>query len=78
VNVGAVATPDAFVLTVAVFVGPGNVPLAPDAGAVNVTEKLGITTPPASFTTAAMFVANAVFTVAVCGVPATGVIVAGT
>jgi uncharacterized membrane protein len=67
VNVAEVATPLAFV--VAVFTPPANVPLAPLPGAVNVT-----TTPltglfDASRTVACSAAANAVFTVALCGVP---------
>jgi hypothetical protein len=67
VNVAEVATPLAFV--VAVFTPPANVPLAPDAGGVNVT-----TTPltglfPASVTVATSGAAKAVLIVALCGVP---------
>jgi hypothetical protein len=67
VNVAEVATPEAFV--VAVLTPPANVPLAPDAGGVNVT-----TTPltglfPASVTVATKGAANAVLMVALCGVP---------
>jgi len=77
VNAGAVATPLAFVVTVAVVEPPANVPLAPLAGAVNVTA-----TPPsrlllASFTVAASVVAKLVFTVALCGVPEVAVMLAG-
>ena len=37
VNAGEAATPLEFVVVVAVFVAPANVPLAPVAGAANVT-----------------------------------------
>jgi hypothetical protein len=37
VNAGEVATPLELVVAVAVFVAPANVPLAPVAGAANVT-----------------------------------------
>ena len=75
VKVAEVATPLA--LVVAVFTPPANVPLAPLVGGVNVT-----TTPltglfPASFTVACSCVANAVLTVALCGVPAVAVMLAG-
>src|SRR5438128_1261112 len=48
VNTGAVATPDPFALNVVVFVAPWKVPLAPLAGAVNVTLAFGTGTLPAS------------------------------
>jgi hypothetical protein len=75
VNVADVATPLAFV--VAVFTPPANVPLAPLGGAVNVT-----TTPltglfAASRTVACSCTANAVLIVALCGVPAVAVTLAG-
>jgi hypothetical protein len=75
VNAGAVATPLAFV--VAVFTPPAKVPLAPLVGAANVT-----TTPlnrllPASRTVAWSCVANAELIVALCGVPAVAVTLAG-
>jgi hypothetical protein len=76
VNVFAVAMPWASV--VAVF-PPVNAPLAPfTAGfTVNVTITPLTRFPPASFTVACRFVANAVLTVALCGVPAVAVTVAG-
>jgi len=71
-----VATPLAFVLALAVFEPPVNVPLAPLAGAVKVTDTLGTALPAASFTVACRAVANAALIVALCGVPAVAVIVA--
>ena len=67
VNAGAVATPEEFVLTVAL---PENVPLAPEPGAANVTEIPLAGFPNVSVTAACSAVANAVPTVALCGVPA--------
>ncbi len=68
-NDGAVATPLPFVVAVAVVTPPANVPVAPVAGAVNVTA-----TPPsrlllASLTAAVSRVPKLVFTVALCEVP---------
>ena len=80
VNVGAVATPLAFVVTIAVnppFVPPVNVPLAPLAGAVNVTEAPLTRFPPLSFTVACNAVAKAIVTGVLCGVPAVAVMLAG-
>jgi hypothetical protein len=74
VNVVDVATPDEFV--VAVFV-PLNDPLAPLDGGVNVTTTPPTGFPLASFTVACSGDANAVFTVALCGVPPVAVIDAG-
>jgi hypothetical protein len=73
---GAAATPDAFVAIVIVVVLLPNRPDAPDAGAVNVTftPETGLLL--ASFTVTARAFANAVLTVADCGVvPAFAVIV---
>jgi hypothetical protein len=64
VNVGAVAIPDAFVDAFATKTLPGKLPDAPDPGAVNVTEKLGITTLAASLTIACNAVPKSVPTVA--------------
>jgi hypothetical protein len=63
VNAGAVATPLAFVVTVAVAPAPGaaNAPLAPVDGAVNVTETPAMPLLLASVTVTAS-AANAVFT----------------
>jgi hypothetical protein len=68
VNTPDVATPLAFV--VAVFTPPANVPLAPLAGALNVTTTPLTGLLPASFTVATSGAANAVLIVALCGVPA--------
>jgi hypothetical protein len=72
----AEATPDAFVATTIVAVLLLNTPEAPVLGAVNVTFTPGTALPPASFTVTARAFANAVLTVADCGVvPAFAVIV---
>jgi hypothetical protein len=65
---GAVATPDALVNTVIVAVPLLKVPLAPTPGAVNVTMTLGTGLLPESFTVTPSAFANALFTVADCGV----------
>ena len=78
-NFGAVATPLAFVVTVAVAPVPGaaNVPLAPLPGAVNVTLAPLIGFPPLSVTVTARLAPNAAVTAALCGVvPATTVMMA--
>jgi hypothetical protein len=75
VNVAAVATPCA--LVTAVFTPPANVPLAPLTGAANVTVTPLTGLLRLSFTVACMAVANAVLTVAPCGVPAVAVMLAG-
>src|SRR5260370_1137003 len=75
VNVAAVATPLPFVVAVVDAVPFANVPLAPLAGAVKVTTTPLIGLFEASFTVACRGVANAVLTVALCGVPAVAVIV---
>ena len=75
VNTAEVATPLVFV--VAVFTPPAKVPLAPLPGAVNVTTTPLTRLFAASRTVACSGVANAVLTVALCGVPAVGVILAG-
>src|SRR5215472_6308295 len=67
VNVFDVATPLAFV--VAVFTPPANVPLAPEAGGVNVTTTPLTGLPPLSVTVATSGAANAVLIGALCGVP---------
>lgn len=68
VRTGAVATPKAFV--VAVLTPPAKVPLAPLAGAVNVTVTPLTGLLKESLTVACSWVANAVLIVALCGVPA--------
>jgi len=75
VNVADVATPLAFV--VAVFTPPANVPLAPLPGAVNVTTTPFTGLFAASLTVATNGAANAVLTVALCGVPLVAVMLAG-
>src|SRR5438093_1313504 len=67
--------PDA--LVVAVLAPPENVPLAPLPGAANVTSTPLTGLPKESLTVAWNAVANAVFTVAFCGVPAVAAILAG-
>ena len=76
VSAGAVATPLAFVTAVAEAEEP-NAALAPLDGAVNVTVTPLIGLPPVSFTVACSAVANAVLMVALCGVPAVAVMLAG-
>src|SRR5215472_6537683 len=71
VKTAAVATPEAFV--VAVLTPPANVPLAPLAGALNVTVTPLTKLPKGSLTVACSCVAKAVFTVALWGVPAVAV-----
>src|SRR6202035_4329188 len=74
---GEVATPFEFVVAVAVLEEvPLNVPLAPVAGAVNVTVRPGTGLEALSSTVALRGNANAVLTVAVCGVPPVAVMVA--
>ena len=75
VNTAAVATPKE--LVVAVVTPPANVPLAPLPGAVKVTVTPLTRLFDASFTVACNAVVNAVFTVALCGVPAVAVMLAG-
>jgi hypothetical protein len=75
--VGAVATPLEIVCTLAVKADPGNVPLAPFPGAVNVTDAWFTGLPFASFTVACSAVANAVFIPVLCPDPAVLVITAG-
>jgi hypothetical protein len=75
VKTADVAIPCAFV--VAVFTPPANVPLAPLAGAVNVTATPLTGLFPASFTVACSCVGNAVLRLALCGVPAVAVILVG-
>ena len=65
----AVAMPALFVVAVAVADAP-NRPLAPDAGAVNVTRAPATGLLKLSATLAAIAVGNAAPIVAVCGVPA--------
>jgi hypothetical protein len=76
VNVGAIAVPVASVVAVAVVLPPVNVPLAPLPGAVNVTTTPLRALPPLSFTTAFKG-AKAVLITTLCGVPDTGVTLAG-
>ena len=68
VKAGAVATPLALVTTLAVA-DPLNFPVAPLAGAVNVTVAPLTGLPPLSVTKACNGVANTVLIGAVCGVP---------
>jgi hypothetical protein len=75
VNAVAVATPLLLVVAVAVAELP-NFPLAPLAGAVKVTTTPLTGLLPASLTVACSAVANAVLTVALCGVPAEAVMLA--
>jgi hypothetical protein len=74
VKTGAVASPEAFV--VAVLIPPAKVPLGPLVGAVNVTVKPLTGLLRESLTAACSCTANAVLTVALCGVPAVAVMLA--
>ena len=74
INVGAVATPPASVCTDARL---PNVPLAPKAGALNVTVTPAIKFPPASLTIAFKGVPNAALTAALCPEPCVAKTVAG-
>jgi hypothetical protein len=67
VKTADVATPDAFV--VAVLTPPANVPLAPLAGAVNITITPLTKFPPESLTVTTSGVEKAVLMVVLCGVP---------
>jgi hypothetical protein len=75
VNDTEVATPAE--LVVAVFTPPAKLPLAPLAGAVNVTVAPETGFPKESFTVAWKGLANAVLMAVVCGVPPVAVIDAG-
>src|SRR5258708_4507693 len=75
VNVADVATPLAFV--VAVLTLPAKVPLAPLVGGVNVTSTPLTGLLEESLTVACSCATNAVLTLALCGVPAVAVTVAG-
>jgi hypothetical protein len=77
VNVVEVATPLALVVAIVVFVPFAKVPLAPEAGAVNVTVTPLTGFEPLSSTVATRGAANAVLIVALCGVPLVAVIDAG-
>src|SRR6267142_1583983 len=70
VNAGAAATPLASVFTVTDVTDPGKVPLAPLAGAMNVTGTFWSGLLPVSVTLACRAVPNAAPIVALCGVPA--------
>ena len=74
-KIAAVAIPCAFV--VAVFTPLANVPPAPLAGAAKVTVMPLTGLIVESFAVACSCAANAVLTVALCGVPAVAVMLAG-
>jgi hypothetical protein len=76
VNAGAVATPLLLVVAVTLAPVPAKLPLAPFAGAVNVTVTPLTALLLASFTVVCSAVRNAVLTVALCGVPAVAVMLA--
>ena len=78
VIVGAVATPLPLVVAVAVVKPPVKVPLAPLAGAVNVTVRPLSRLLLASLTVAPRGVPKLVFTVALCEAPLVAVMLAGT
>src|SRR5260370_33010685 len=75
VKTAAVAIPEAFV--VAVVTPPANVPLAPLPGDAKVTAAPLTGLLRESFTAACRWIANAVFTVALCDAPAVAVMLAG-
>ena len=77
VKVGAVASPLLLVVTAVVVNPPAKVPLAPLVGAVKVTVTPLTGLLLASLTVADSAVAKLVFTVALCGVPAVAVMLAG-
>ena len=77
VKIGAVATPLATVFTVTDVTDPGNVPLAPLAGAVNVTATPDTGFPPLSVALACRAVPNAVPIVVLCPEPAVAIMFAG-
>jgi hypothetical protein len=76
IGAGAVATPLEFVDAAAVA-EPLKLALAPELGAVNVTVTPLTGLPLAFVTVAWRAVAKAMFTVALCGVPAVAVMFAG-
>jgi hypothetical protein len=75
-NIGAAARPFASLVDVTVRRLPGNVPLAPEAGAVKVTTTPATAFPVESLTLATIFAAKAVLTCALWGVPAAAVTLA--
>lgn len=77
VNVGDVATPDAFVVTATRPTPPVKVPVAPKPGAAKVTLTPATGLPPASLTVATKGAAKAVLTAALCPPPLVAVIEAG-
>jgi hypothetical protein len=77
VNVGDVATPEAFVATVAVTPPPVNVPLAPEPGAVKVTLAPGTGLLPESMTVAVRGLPKAVLTCAFWPLPEVAAMVVG-
>jgi hypothetical protein len=76
VNVGAVATPCAFVVAVATFPPAAKVPPAPFPDATNVTVTPFTGLPLASFTVACSAVVNDVLIMALCPEPALAVMLA--
>jgi hypothetical protein len=77
VNTFEVATPLEFVVSVSVAAAGvvANVPLAPDAGAVKVTDVPAPTGVPFEYTVACSGAANGWLTCALCGVPLVAAIV---
>ena len=76
-NVAAVATPLLLVVAAVVLTPPVKIPLAPLAGAVKVTVAPLTALLLASLTVAASAAPKFVLTVALCGVPAVAVMLAG-
>jgi hypothetical protein len=77
VKIAEVATPLEFVVTVLVVPPPAKVPLAPDPGAVNVTDAPLTGFEKLSFTVAVRAAEKAVLMTAVCDPPLVAVIDAG-
>src|SRR5437764_837801 len=77
VNPGATAKPFASVITWTDLPPLAKTPLAPPAGAVNVTSTSPTGLPSASTTRTARLVAKAVWTTADCGLPAVGTMLDG-
>ncbi len=74
---GEVAKPDPSVVTVAVVPSPAKVPLAPEAGALNMTLAPEIALPLASFTAATNLRLNAAPTFTLCPPPDVAVMLLG-
>ena len=78
VNAGAVATPEALVIVVAKAPLPVKLPVAPTAGTLKFTVTPLIGFPLESTTVACKAAENVLLILALCGVPAVAVTLAGT